>query len=115
MNRDELRQKALSATGRCLQAKGYVAVVDVLMVLGLLAHEDYQRWCRAEVNSLESVLSGSLPRISFVVRTTTQNCVQGGLRPSWTAYMTYGSRPRRPLRFSKSGNPAVERASVSPP
>jgi hypothetical protein len=43
VNRRELEQAAIAAADRCLKAKGYISMVDVLMELRKLSREDYER------------------------------------------------------------------------
>lgn len=110
MNRDSLRLKASAAATECLAAKGYIAPVDVLVAMGMLTREDSERWRRREVPCLEGVMRGSLGSISFVMRTLIANSQRGNLKPSWTAYVSWGKGRRGPLRFSRSGDPNIERA-----
>ncbi|MDO8544298.1 MAG: hypothetical protein Q7S40_27985 [Opitutaceae bacterium] len=110
MNREELKQRALTATGTCLKEKGYIAITDVFIAMNLLTRDDYERWRFRRVPYLEGVIRGSLPAINAVVRAVTENSRRGNLRPSWTAYMSWGKGQREPLRFSKSGNANIERA-----
>ena len=110
MNRRELEQAAIDAAGRCLKAKGYIAMVDVLMELGLLSREDHQRWRIRQVPFLERIVHGNLSRLNAVLRAVRANSVRGNLNASWTAYVSWGKGRRQPLRFSKSGDPNLERA-----
>ena len=110
MSREKLAQRALAVTGACLETKGYIAITDVLIAAGLLSREDYERWRSRQVPYLERVIRGSLPSINHVARTVAANCQRGGLRPSWTAYMSWGKGQRVPLRFSRTGDPNIERA-----
>ena len=110
MNRRELEQAAIDAAGRCLKAKGYIAMVDVLMELGLLSREDHERWRFRQVPFLERVVHGNLSRLNAILRAVRANSVRGNLKASWTAYMSWGKGKRQPLRFSKSGDPNLERA-----
>lgn len=105
MNREQLSTKLSAAATECLAAKGYIAPVDGLLTIDLLTRDDHERWRRREVPYLERVVRGSLPRMSSLLRTLTTNCRRGNMRPSWTAYVSWGKGHRDPLRFSKSGNP----------
>lgn len=60
---------------------------------------------------LEKVLHGNLAKASTVVRTMRAVCQKDyGLKESWTDYRKWGQRPNHRLRFSKSGDSAIERA-----
>ncbi len=109
MNRVELRQQAIEAAARCLEAKGYISLVDVFVDLGKLSRADYERWRLRQVPYLEKVLQSNLARINVIIRAVQENSRRGKLRASWTAYMSWGKGKRQPLRFSKSGHPDLER------
>lgn len=85
-------------------------MTDVLMASGFLSREDYERWRFGKVPYLERVIRGTLPSIHSILRAVSENSRHGNLKPSWTAYMSWGKGPRVPLRFSRSGNPDIERA-----
>jgi hypothetical protein len=110
MNRRELEQAAIDAADRCLKAKGYIALIDVLRELELLSREDHERWRFRQVPFLEQVVHGNLSRLNAVLRAVRANSLRGNLKASWTAYMSWGKGKRQPLRFSKSGDPNLERA-----
>lgn len=42
------------------------------------------------------------------MKTVRRTSLNGNLKPSQTAYRSWGKGPKQPLRFSKSGEPAVE-------
>ena len=110
MNRRELEQAATSAADRCLKAKGYISMVDLLMELGKLSREDYERWRFRQVPFLERVIQVNLAQLNAILRAVRTNSARGKLKASWTAYMSWGKGKRQPLRFSKSGDPNLERA-----
>jgi hypothetical protein len=55
MNRTDLTKKTRAAATRVLEAKGYISVVDVLLAMGRLSKENYERWrfrrCYPKLNS----------------------------------------------------------------
>ena len=110
MNRRELEQAAISAADRCLKAKGYLSMVDVLLELGMLSREDHEKWRFRQVPFLERVVRGNLARLNDVLRAVQTNSARRKMKASWTAYMSWGKGKRQPLRFSKSGDPNLERA-----
>jgi hypothetical protein len=69
MNRTELERKAKATAGQILKAKGYISMVDVLMAMGTLTKENYERWRFRQVPHLEKVLPGSLNKFQFLLRT----------------------------------------------
>src|SRR3974390_445872 len=109
MNRAELVQKMNQVSGELLREKGFISFVDVLMRMGKLSAQDQRAWRMGQVPFLERVIKLNLSQISFLHQTLRQNARNGKLKPSWTAYMSWGKGPRRRLRFSKSGNPSIEK------
>jgi hypothetical protein len=109
MNRSELTRKAKAAACQVLQAKGYISPVDVLMAMGTLTRENYERWRFRQVPHLEKVLPGSLNKFQFLLRTLRSHARDElRLKPSRTVYMSWGKGRRQPLRFSKYVNPYIE-------
>jgi len=109
MNRTDLIKKARTAADRVLQAKGYISVVDVLLEMRRLSPENYEAWRFRRVPHLEKVLPGSLDEHAFFCR-ELQAYVRDELKlkPSHTAYMSWGKGHRQPLRFTKFGQPHLE-------
>src|SRR5436305_7717480 len=68
MNRTELIRKARAAADQLLRDKGYLSAVDVLLAMGRLSKEDYERWRFRQVPHLEKVLPGSLNQHAFFCR-----------------------------------------------
>lgn len=87
----------------------YVSAIDVLVGMKLLTPEKVEAWKKGQVPYLEKVVNGGLGTISRAMKFFRQQAVRGELRQSETAYLTKGSG-KRPLRFSKSGNPNIEKA-----
>jgi hypothetical protein len=109
MNRTDLTKKMRTAASLVLQAKGFISPVDVLMAMGRLSKENHERWRRRQVPHLEKVLLGSLNEHAFFCRELGAYARDElKLKPSHTAYVSWGKGRRQPLRFSKFGNPHVE-------
>jgi hypothetical protein len=108
-NETKLHGKIAAACEATLSTAGYVTPVDALLATGWLAPGDLTRWRNGHVPYLERVVTASLPKISTAMRLFRRWATERGLRPSQTSYVT-ATRARRPLRFSKSGAPAIERA-----
>lgn len=110
MNRQELTQKIKSKMGEIIAEKGYVSAMDLLMRMDLLSQQDYEAWRRRQVPYLERVIKSNLGRISFIMKTFAGYAGECGLKPSWTAYQSWGKGAKIRLRFSKSGLEQIERA-----
>jgi len=68
-----------------------------------------QEWRQGRVEDLECVTEASLGKVSEAVRLLRGWATRRGLTPSETAYVAR-TRDRRPLQFSRSGDPDLERA-----
>jgi hypothetical protein len=110
MNRRDLKLAALAAADRCLKARGYIALDEVFREMGKLDAKQWDEWRRGRVLYLERVIRLNLSQINAVYRAVQASARQGNLKPSWTAYVKWGKGARTPLRFTKSGDPQLERA-----
>lgn len=109
MNRTDLMIKTRAAAGRVLQEKGYISAVEVLLAMGRLSKENYERWRLRQAPHLEKVLPGSLNQHAFFCRELRAYARDElKLKPSRTAYVSWGKGRKQPLRFTKSGNPHME-------
>lgn len=108
-NETKLRHKIAAAGEAALAKTGYVTAIDALLATGWLTPDNLARWRQGHVPYLERVTVASLPKISAAMRIFRRWAQDRGLRPSETAYVSW-TKPRRPLRFSKSGAPDIERA-----
>lgn len=109
MNRQQLNVAALAAADLCLKARGYIALDEVFREMGKLDSKHWDEWRRGQVPYLERVIRLNLSQISVVCRAVQASARRGNLKPSWTSYVRWGKGPRTPLRFTKSGDPRLER------
>ena len=114
MNDGELIALVHSSMYQQCRQRGYAAPVDVLMDIGVLSKEKYNDWRFGRVPFLEAVCAANLAKLSFIMRTIRAYAQKQGLKPSFTCYKqwglkTKGKRPVVLLRFSKSGNPDIEK------
>ncbi len=110
MNRAELISRMNEVSTELLRGNGYISFVDVLLRMGKLSKEDHEAWRLGTIPYLERAIRLNLSQLNFMLHTLKDNARKGGLRPSRTVYVSWGKRPRRPLRFSRSGNPGIEQA-----
>ena len=117
MNSRELTGKVNSAMYRQCRDRGYAAPVDVLMEIGYLSKKDYENWRYGRVSYLERVCTANLSKLSTVMHQMRAYAKKAGLKPSFCYYKQWGvkkkggqgRKPVIPLRFSKSGDPEIER------
>lgn len=105
----KLRRDIAAAGGAAAAKNGYVTAIDVLLGIGWVRPEKVEDWRRGRVPCLEQVIVASLPKISAAMRVFRRWAEDAGLRPSETVYVSWTS-DRRKLRFSRSGDPNIERA-----
>lgn len=108
--RADLVRQMQEASAILLEEKGYVSFVDVLIRMEKLTKTDYEAWRFGRTSSLESVITVNLTKINHLLQAFQQYARTRGLRPSKTAYLSWGKGPKRQLRFSKSGTPIIEEA-----
>ena len=118
MNDGEWIGKIHSSMDRQCKAQGYAAPVDVLMDAGVLSKQKYEEWRLGRVPFLESVCMVNLHRLTFILHEMRVYARKNGLKPSFCYYKQWavkkkngqGHKPVIPLRFTKSGNPEVEKS-----
>ena len=122
MNEKELIGKVHSSVYHQCQRRGYAAPVDVLMDIGVLPKQKYEDWRFGKVDYLERVCTVNLRKLSFIMHQMRVYAQKTGLKPSFCYYKRWGvkkktgqgHKPVIPLRFSKSGNPEVEKWVCDP-
>jgi hypothetical protein len=107
-NRTKLADRVVKAAEAALAARNYVSPVDVLIRIGWLDPGAVKRWQQGQIDYLERVVQTNLSRISEAMKLFRSWATAKGLTASETSYVA--RKPSRPpLRFSKSGNPTIER------
>jgi len=108
VNRQELTRKIMAVADSLLNEKGHVCVVDVLIRMDWLSASDLEAWQFRRVPYLERVVRCNIPRLDFALSEMRRHLRSRGLRPSITAYMSWGSGHRTRLQFSRSAEPVIE-------
>lgn len=106
-----------SAVYHQCQRRGYAAPAEVLIDIGVLPKKKYEDWRYGRISYLESACTVNLRKLSWIMHQIRSYAIQSGLKPSFCYYKQWGvkklsgqgHKPVIPLRFSKSGNPEVER------
>jgi len=106
-NQIPLADRVAKAAEAALAAQHFVSAIDVLLGIGWLNTQAVQSWRRGQVDCLEEVIHTNLPRISEAMELFRSWATAQGLTASSTAYVARTPR-RQTLRFSRSGNPAIE-------
>jgi hypothetical protein len=107
-NREKLNQRIRQAAEAALSDKEYVSAIDVLIGIGWLAPSNVDAWRHKRIDYLERVVNANLSRISEAMHLFRSWATAKGLQASEADYVA--RQPGRPaLRFSKSGDPNIER------
>jgi len=107
-NQRTLSDRVIHAAEATLAAQKYVSPMDVLLGIGWLNLGAVKRWRQGQADCLEEAIQTSLSRICEAMELFSSWARGRGLMPSETQYVA--RTPQRPtLRFSHSGDPAMER------
>lgn len=117
MNNADLIKKVNDSVYHQCQRRGYAAPVDVLMDIGILPKQKHEDWRFGKVDYLERVCTVNLNKLSSVLHQMRVYAKKADLKPSFCYYKRWGvkkkggqgKKPVIPLRFSKSGDPEIEK------
>ena len=107
---DPLFPRIARAVEKILAHRKVVATVDVLIGMDLLPLDQLENWRRGRVPYLELMINCNLTRLSRLLRILRFHAHDLNLKPSVTAYMSWGKGSKRRLRFTKTGDPKLEEA-----
>ncbi len=99
----------VQAAEAALTQRKFVTSIDVLVGIGWVPQSLVEQWRQGRLAYFERGVQANLSRLSTAMRLFRGWAERKGLRSSETAYVTT-TRDRRALRFSASGDPAIERA-----
>ncbi len=105
---DKRAERVIAEIDRQIEERGYTAVPDVLIGIGMLSEEKFSEWKKGNLRCLEDVCSADLSKLHSVLKSIKAYAEETGLKPSIVRYSTDG-RNQIPLRFTMSGNPVLER------
>lgn len=105
---DKRAERVIAEIDRQIEERGYTAVPDVLIGIGMLSEEKFSEWKKGNLRCLEDGCSADLSKLHSVLKSIKAYAEETGLKPSIVRYSTDG-RNQIPLRFTMSGNPVLER------
>lgn len=108
-NQRELESRVIRAAEATLFHQQYVSAIDVLCGMGLLHVSQVDLWRKGRVGFLEQVIQGNLSKIASSMAIFQRWAQEKSLKPSETTYVRRTRGGLLPLRFSKSGDPAIEK------
>ena len=108
-NRTPLVDRVARAAELALAANRFVSAIDILVGIRWLDPGARERWRRGQIDCLEEALQVDPSRISEAMRLFRSWATAKGLLASPTDYVARTPR-RQTLRFSRSGDAAIEAA-----
>src|ERR687891_1521577 len=109
MAKKTIEERVVSAAESALATDKYVSAIEVMARIGWLQQPRIDEWRQGRLPYLEAGIQAGLGKVSEAMRVFRKWAVGKGLKPSETVYVAR-TRDRRRLRFSKSGDAAIERA-----
>jgi len=109
MNNQQLEKRVRSCAGELVSEKGYVAPVDLLVKMGRLTPKQVEDWRFKRIPYIEKVTVGNLSKVNKILQLLERFAKDSNLKPSTTHYKKWGKGRKETLRFSKSGNPHLEK------
>jgi hypothetical protein len=106
---EKSRKRVVSAAEAALAHKQYVSAIDVLTGSGMLAPTHVESWRRGRIDFLERTMQGNLGKISESMAMFRAWALKKGLKASETGYVRRARNGTVDLRFSKSGDPGIEK------
>lgn len=104
-----MARRVEDAADEILRRSRSVSAVEVFTRLGWLRSAQVDEWRQGRHDSLDACMPVRADRVAEAAEALRAWAEKGGLDASEAAY-TAATRDRRPLRFTASGDPAVERA-----
>ncbi|MCA8955285.1 MAG: hypothetical protein KDC87_04380 [Planctomycetes bacterium] len=108
-NRMELTERVTQAADAAVREKGYATAIDVMLGIGWLQPSHVLEWRTRRLPFLESGIQANLSKVSEAMRLFAAWAANAGLQPSIAEYSARTANRER-LRFSKSGEAAIEAA-----
>jgi hypothetical protein len=108
--KDKYYRRVVRAVGKILACADVVAPSDILIEMGNLSRKNYEAWRKGQVPYLEQVFEGSLSKANRILRILGFHVHDLNMVSRQTVYRQWGKGKKRILRFSKSGDPNIEKA-----
>jgi hypothetical protein len=108
-NRKPLADRVIEAAEAALAAETHVSPIGVFVRIGWLDPGAPKRWQQGQVDCIESATQVSPARLSEAMAVLESWAIGKGLLASETEYVARAPQ-RQTLRFSRSGNAAIERS-----
>ena len=107
-NQSKLADRVTRAADAALAEQHYVSPLDVLLGIGWVDGNTFKRWRQGQIECLEQVIQTRPARLAEAMDLFQSWAAAQALTPRETPYVA-ATPARRALRFSKSGDPDIER------
>lgn len=107
---DKYYKRIVRAVEMIVERQGFVAPIDLFIEMGLLEKDAIAEWRAGRLTFLERAICCNLACASRILRILRLHALDLNLRPSHTGYMRRTRSGRMRLRFTKTGEPALEQA-----
>lgn len=104
-----LAERVAEAAEAALATQRFVSALDMLMGIRWLDPGGVDRWRQGRVDCIEGLIQTNLARLAEALELFCSWAADKGLIASETQYVARAPQ-RQTLRFSRNGDPAVERA-----
>ena len=108
--KDKYYPRVVRAVGKILARTDVIAPSEIFIEMGNLSNNNYEAWRKGRVPYLERVFEGNLSKASRILRIIGFHAHDLNMVPRQTVYHQWGKGKNIVLRFSKSGDPKLERA-----
>jgi hypothetical protein len=108
--KDKYYPRIVRAVRNILAQSDVIAPSEILIEMGNLSKKDYEAWRRGQVPYLERRIEGSLSKANRILRIIGFYAHDLNMVPRQTIYHQWGKGKNRVLRFSKSGDPNIEKS-----
>ena len=111
--KDKYYPRVVRAVEKILARADVVAPSDILIEMGNLSRKNYEAWRKGQIPYLERVFEGSLSKANRILRIIGFYTHDLNMVLRQTTYHQWGNGKNRILRFSKSGDPNIEKVYSS--
>ena len=108
--KDKYYSRVKKAAGKILAREDVLTPIDILIEMGRLSKNNYEAWRKGQVPYLERVIEGNLSKANRILHIIGFHAHDLNMVPRQTVYHQWGKGKKRMLRFSRSGDPNLEKA-----
>ncbi len=105
-----LQKRAVLAAQAALDDHEFVSAVDILVGMGWIHPVNVEAWRKGRLSCLEEMLPVGPEKVSQVLGIVREWALARGLTPIEAAYQAPARTERKLLQFTRSGDPAAEKA-----